>query len=420
MEDQPTNTSTNYNSTAPVQVPEFSPAPPSPSRGSHGGIWAGIIVGLIGSLVFSVGGLLFLLAGPGLTWVNSVLPLNSATTQTISQTLAVQEESATIDVVKQVKPAVVSIVISKDVSQQQNYFGPFDNSDSGDSQPVQVGGGTGFIVSADGLILTNRHVVSDETAEYTVVMDDGTEYPATVLGRDTFNDIAVVKIEATDLPTLELGDSDTLQAGQTVIAVGNVLAVYQNTVTKGIVSGLARSLGEGQLTDLIQTDAAINQGNSGGPLVNLDGQVVGINTAVDRGGEGIGFAIPITEARVVVDSIKQFGRIVRPYIGVRYIMIDDELQTQNDLPYNYGALVQADPSQPKKLAVVPGSPADKAGIEANDIILEIDGQKVEGAVGLPKALEKYTVGDTITLKVYHDGQEVERTATLVERPADNQ
>jgi serine protease Do len=186
------------------------------------------------------------------------------------------------------------------------------------------------------------------------------------------------------------------------------------------VSGLARSLGEGQLTDLIQTDAAINQGNSGGPLVNLDAQVVGINTAVDRGGEGIGFAIPITEARVVVESIKQYGHIVRPYLGVRYVMLDDDLQQENDLPYNYGALVQADPGQPKKLAVIPGSPADKAGLEANDIILEIDGKKIEGPIGLPKALENYTVGDTITLKVYHDGQEVERTATLVERPADTQ
>lgn len=361
--------------------------------------------------------------------MDNFLDFNTTTSQTISQTLAVQEESATIEVVKKVKPAVVSIVISKEVSQQQTSFGPFTvppfsdvpgDSNNNSTEQIEVGGGTGFIVSSDGLILTNRHVVSDETAEYTVVMDDGTEYSASVLGRDTFNDIAVVKIEATDLPTVELGDSDSLQAGQTVIAVGNVLAVYQNTVTKGVISGLARTLGEGQLTDLIQTDAAINEGNSGGPLVNLEGQVVGINTAVDRGGEGIGFAIPITEARVVVESFKQYGRIVRPYMGVRYVMVDEELQQQNSLPYSYGALVQGDPSQPKKLAVIPGSPADQAGIEVNDIILEIDGQQVTGAVGLPKALERYQVGDTITLKVYHAGQEVERTVILVERPPDNQ
>lgn len=382
-------------------------------------VWPGILVGLCSGLVFSVAGVYFFLAGPGLRWLN----LAPQAAQTISQTLAVQEESATVDVVKQVKPAVVSIVISKEISQRNFPFGPtpydeFQSDQDGSSEKVEVGGGTGFVISSDGLILTNRHVVSDENAEYTVVLDDGTEYAAAVLGRDTFNDIAVMKIEATGLPTLDLGDSDSLQQGQTVIAVGNVLALYQNTVTKGVVSGLSRTLGNGVLTDLIQTDAAINQGNSGGPMVNLYGQVVGINTAVDRAGEGIGFAIPINEAKVIVDSVKEFGHIVRPYLGVRYMMIDEDLQQQNNLPYSYGALVQSDPTKPKQLAVIPGSPADQAGLEANDIILEINGMKVEGALGLPKALEQFKVGDTVTLKIYHDGQEVEKTATLVERAQD--
>lgn len=389
---------------------------PVPGRAS---VWPGIIVGLLSGFVFSIAGVLFFLLGPGLAWLNA----SPQAAQSISQTLAVQEESATIDVVKQVTPAVVSIVISKEISQKKYPYGPtpydeFQSDDSSTTEKVEVGGGTGFIISSDGLILTNRHVVSDVDAEYTVVLDDGTEYSATVLGRDTFNDIAVVKIEATGLPTLELGDSDSLQQGQTVIAVGNVLALYQNTVTKGVVSGLSRTLGDGVLSDLIQTDAAINEGNSGGPMVNLYGQVVGINTAVDRSGEGIGFAIPINEAQVVVESVKEFGHIVRPYLGVRYVMIDEELQEQNGLPYSYGALVQADPTKPNQLAVISGSPADIAGLEANDIILEINGTKVEGAIGLPKALEQFKVGDTVTLKVYHDGQEVEKTATLVERPQD--
>lgn len=388
---------------------------PSP----RGSAWPGIIVGLLSGFVFSLAGVYFFLLGPGLAWLNT----SPQAAQSISQTLAVQEESATIDVVKQVTPAVVSIVISKEISQKNFPYGPtpydeFQLDDSSSTEKVEVGGGTGFIISSDGLILTNRHVVSDVDAEYTVVLDDGTEYSATILGRDTFNDIAVVKIEASGLPTLELGDSDSLQQGQTVIAVGNVLALYQNTVTKGVVSGLSRTLGDGVLSDLIQTDAAINEGNSGGPMVNLYGQVVGINTAVDRSGEGIGFAIPINEARVVVESVKEFGHIVRPYLGVRYVMIDEDLQEQNSLPYNYGALVQSDPAKPNQLAVIPGSPADIAGLEANDIILEINGVKVEGAIGLPKALEQFKVGDTVTLKVYHNGQEVEKTATLVERPQD--
>ncbi len=382
-------------------------------------VWPGILVGLVSGFVFSLAGVYFFLLGPGFVWLNAA----PQTAQSLSQTLAVQEESATIDVVKKVTPAVVSIVISKEISQRKFPYGPtpydeFQSDGSGSTEKVEVGGGTGFIISSDGLILTNRHVVSDETAEYTVVLDDGTEYSATVLGRDTFNDIAVVKIEASGLPTLELGDSDSLQQGQTVIAVGNVLALYQNTVTKGIVSGLSRTLGGGVLSDLIQTDAAINEGNSGGPMINLLGQVVGINTAVDRAGEGIGFAIPINEARVVVETVKEFGHIVRPYLGVRYVMIDEELAAQNNLAYSYGALVQSDPSKPKQPAVIPGSPADLAGLEANDIILEINGVKVEGAIGLPKALEQFKVGDTVTLKVYHDGQEVEKTATLVERPQD--
>lgn len=396
------------------------PTRQEPSQASRRvSVWPGIVVGLLSGLVFSLAGVYFFLAGPGLRWLQT----DSQTAQTISQTLAVQEESATVGVVKQVTPAVVSIVVSKEISQRQFLYGPtpydeFQAEDGNSSEKVEVGGGTGFVVTSDGLILTNRHVVSDEDAEYTVVMDDGTEYAATILGRDTFNDIAVVKIEATDLPILELGDSDSLQQGQTVIAVGNVLALYQNTVTKGVVSGLSRTLGGGVLTDLIQTDAAINEGNSGGPMINLYGQVVGINTAVDRAGEGIGFAIPINEAKVIVDSVKQYGRIVRPYLGVRYLMIDEDLQAANSLPYSYGALVQSDASKPNQLAVIPGSPADKAGLEANDIILEINGVKVEGALGLPKALERFKVGDMVTLKVYHDGQEVEKTTTLVERPQD--
>lgn len=388
---------------------------------------SGFFAGIIGGIITLIAAGAFLLWAPQSDWVISHLGLtNPATQSAVSQILAVQEESATIDVVNTVKSSVVSISISKEVSQQPYYqFGPTpydeflqEDGTTPESQQVEVGGGTGFIISADGLILTNRHVVSEEDATYTVITDNGKEYPAKILGRDSFNDIAVVKIEAAGLPVVELGDSDSLQQGQTVIAIGNTLAVYQNTVTKGIVSGLSRTLGDGALTELIQTDAAINQGNSGGPLVNLDGQVVGINTAVDRGGEGIGFAIPINEARVVIDSVRLHGRIVRPYIGVRYVMIDEEFQELNDLAYNYGALIRRSSNNPDALAVIPGSPADTAGLEENDIILEVEGKKVEGGGGLPKVLEQFSVGQTVQLKVYHNGNEENRSLTLIERPAD--
>ncbi|MDD5040366.1 MAG: trypsin-like peptidase domain-containing protein [Patescibacteria group bacterium] len=345
------------------------------------------------------------------------------------KSITVQENSATIDVVKKASPAVVSIVISQDLSKIYGMTGsgqfPFNifgtPSDQQESQGMQqVGAGTGFIVSADGMILTNKHVVSTEGAEYTVVMNDQTEYTATVIDEDPFNDIALIKIDANNLPVVQLGDSDALQIGQTVIAIGNSLGQYQNTVTRGVVSGLSRTInasdGQGSaetLEDIIQTDASINSGNSGGPLLNLDGQVIGINTAISREGQLIGFAIPINQAKKAIASVEEFGKIVRPYLGVRYIIINEEIAKQNNLSVNYGALIVRGDSV-GELAIVSGSPADKAGLVENDIILEIDGQRIDDDHSLAGELQKYDPGDVVSLKIMHDGEEKSIQATLEE------
>ena len=252
--------------------------------------------------------------------------------------------------------------------------------------------------------------------EYTVIMNDQTTHNARVVAVDTAFDVALVKIEATNLSALQLGDSDTLKIGQTVLAIGNVLGEYQNSVTRGVISGTGRTVPvEGDtLEDVLQTDAAINSGNSGGPLLNLSGQVIGINTAVDRGGESIGFAIPINFAKSAVKSYRETGKISRPILGVRYAPIDEDIAAKNSLPYTYGALIVRG-DDPTELAVIPGGAADLAGIEENDIILEINGDKVGKEGSLSHLIQKYQVGETVQLLVFHDGQEKNAQVTLQER-----
>jgi serine protease Do len=354
----------------------------------------------------------------------------------------VNEDQELSAMVKKVTPAVVSIIISKEVSTVQPNdifnFGPFsfnmgnggqngDQNGSNTNAPQQqqtVGGGSGFIISPDGLIVTNRHVVDDTTATYTVVFADGSKHDAKVLARDTAIDLALVKIDGKNLPTLSLGDSDTLQLGQTVVAIGNALGEFSNSVTRGIVSGINRKITAGDMggseviDQAIQTDAAINPGNSGGPLLNLAGQVIGVNTAVSQEGQSVGFAIPINIAKQSIESVQKFGRIIRPYLGVRYVIINADMASQNQLPFSYGALVSRG-TDPGQVAVVPGSPADKAGLVENDIILEADGVKVDADHTLVSAIIKKKVGDTINLKIYHKGDTKTVTVTLAETPVAN-
>lgn len=347
---------------------------------------------------------------------------------------SVREESAIIEAVKKVSPAVVSIIITKDVPKIEQYWSdPFGNDlfdnffwpfrvpqqKQNGTEKKEVGGGTGFIVSQDGMILTNKHVVSDESAEYTVLMNDGSKAEAKVLARDSGNDLAIIKIEKSSLPAVELGDSNAIEIGQAVIAIGNALGEFRNTVSVGVVSGLSRSIQAGgnsgyaeELSGVIQTDAAINPGNSGGPLLNIKGQVIGINTAIVQGAQNIGFAIPINDARADIQNVKEFGKIKKPFLGVRYILINSTIKEKNNLPFDYGALIRR--GQDNELAVVPGSPADKAGLVENDIILEIDGEKVDGENPLYKLIQRKKIGDKAKLKILSKGQEKEIELVLSE------
>jgi serine protease Do len=356
-------------------------------------------------------------------------------------------ESLVVNAVEKANPAVVSIVVTKDVPIIERYyedvpgapFDPFGDFFGGDdffspfnfrvpqyrqkgTEKREVGGGSGFIVSDDGLVVTNRHVVEQDGVEYTVFMNDGEKFDAQVLAKDTVHDLAVIKIDGQDLPYLEFGDANELKVGQTVIAIGNALAEFRNTVSVGVVSGLSRSItaGDGigqaeQIDEVIQTDAAINPGNSGGPLLNTAGQVVGVNVAMALGSENIGFALPANAASNIVDSVKETGRIVRPYVGVRYTMVTPVLVQKNNLPVDYGALITRGETA-EDLAVMPGSPADKAGLSEGDIILEVDGVKLEGKTTLASIIRQHKVGDTLGLKLLSRGEEKTLNVTLKEIP----
>lgn len=337
-----------------------------------------------------------------------------------------EEDGLVTAIVEDNSPAVVSIIITKDVPKldsffndpffEQFYFGPRNTEPETETQ--KIGGGTGFIVDSSGYIITNKHVVDDDKANYTVMLNDGADYEAEILARDDLLDVAILKIDKNDLPTVSLGNSDNLKIGQTVIAIGNSLGEFSNTVSKGIVSGLKRqveagnSLGQTEILDeVIQTDAAINPGNSGGPLFDLTGKVIGINVAMASGAENIGFTIPINQVKDIYQSVKETGKIVRPYLGIRYIVINDKIQEMNGLLVNYGALILRG-NQRSDLAVIPGSPADKAGLKEYDIILEIDGEKIDQESSLAKIIRKKKVGDKVELKVLSKGEEKQMEVTL--------
>lgn len=363
-----------------------------------------------------------LLALKPAAWVTKV-PVATSTPPT--------QEMRIIAAIEKVQPAVVTIVITKDLPKYTASPGLdpfFDGFFSGPSlnnpmppqtEKTQIGGGSGFFVSADGMIVTNRHVVSDEQAEYTVVTYDGQKYPAKVLARDAVLDLAVLKVEGKDFKFLTFGDSDKLKLGQTVLAIGNALDEFRNTVTTGIVSGLNRRLTAGDkggvelIESAIQTDAAINPGNSGGPLVDLNGQVIGINTAMALDGQSVGFALPSNSVKRDVEQVQQVGRIIRPHLGVRYQLVTDELISKKQLKVTHGAIV-ARGQDASELAVLPGSPADKAGLKENDIILQVDGIDINEEHSLSALIARRMPGDMIQLKISRAGAEQTLTATLEE------
>jgi serine protease Do len=336
------------------------------------------------------------------------------------QTLNVDENSAVVDVVKKVSPAVVSIIISKDLNKIPGYStSPFDLGPFGTPNLQEVGGGSGFIIRSDGLIVTNKHVVSDTTATYTVLMNDGRKYDAQVLARDPVNDIALVKISESKLPTVPLGDSTNLEIGQKVIAIGNSLGQYQNTVTTGVISGIGRSItaagtsGSEQLEGVIQTDAAINPGNSGGPLLDIGGAVIGVNTAIDSEGQLVGFAIPVNDIKKDVESFEKTGKITKPLLGVRYVLVNQSIKEENQLNVDYGALIVSG-GTPGNPAVMPGSAADKAGLREGDIILEINGTKIDQNNSLARLMKNFIPGDQIKMKILSREETKDLTLTLGE------
>jgi S1-C subfamily serine protease len=368
---------------------------------------------------------------PYLEKLNLPLISSTPTTTPSSQTYVPQttQEQAVIKTVKDVSPAVVSIIITKDLPVVEQYYtSPFEQFFNFQipqyrqigTQKQEIGGGSGFIISSDGLVLTNKHVASDTEADYTVLTNDGKKYPAKVLAKDPVQDLAVLKIEGGPFSVVRLGDSSKLEIGQSVIAIGNALGEFRNTISVGVVSGLGRTItasGGGlveTLEDVIQTDAAINKGNSGGPLLNLRGEVIGINTATVQDAQSIGFAIPINFAKKDIQQVQASGKISYAFLGVRYVLVTDQIQKDNNLPVNYGAWVKQG-QQASEVAVTLGSPADKAGIKDSDIILEFNNEKITTTNPLAKLIQKYNPGDSITLKILSSSKEKTVTVILGER-----
>ena len=317
-----------------------------------------------------------------------------------------QKEADLTELVKKSSPTVVSIVTTQ-VS-GQGFF----------QQEVE-GAGTGIVISKDGYILTNKHVISGARTVQ-VVMSDGTRYDdAQVVGSDPLNDIAFLKLKnVKDLEVATLGDSGNVRVGQDAIAIGNSLGQYNNTVTKGIISGLGRPVAAASseldsrvesLTDLIQTDAAINPGNSGGPLINSSGQVIGINTAVAADAQGIGFAIPINAAKGMIRGVIANGKVEKAYVGVRYISITPDVRVQYKLSVEQGALVRG---SSEGSSVESGGPADKAGIKDGDIITKVNGRIVGEQGGFSSLIAEFMPGEKVDLTINRDGKERQVSVTL--------
>lgn len=340
-----------------------------------------------------------------------------------AENLRLDEQEATIRVIKKAAPSVVSIA----VSEMSDVIVLTDKGYEKRTEQTVKGRGTGFVISKDGYILTNKHVVTADKKnqpEYKIYFNSGKEYYAMLVSTDPLYDLAVLKIFEKNLPAMEFSDSDKLDLGTTVIAIGNALGRYKNSVTKGIVSGLERDLslysdaGSAEMADLIQTDAEINLGNSGGPLIDLSGKVVGVNTAIDASGSSIGFAIPANDIKPAIASIKAFGYIKRPKLGLHYVQITPAFAREKKLAVEYGAFIFTGKSNVSPIIV--DGPAAKAGLQANDIVLEINAVKLQGKNNLLRQVQRYKPNDKITLKILRNGETLNKIVELGEfRPESN-
>ena len=339
--------------------------------------------------------------------------------------------------IKKVTPAIVTIVISKNIKAVKEEMAaefltvpPFGQPQQPIDIPeeainargmVKIGSGSGFFVDPSGIILTNKHVIADPHAEYAVITNNDQHYHAELLARDPIDDVAIVRIKTSGAPIVKLGDSSSVELGQPVLAIGNALGLFKNTVSSGIVSGLSRAIQASpdptmppqEMRGLIQTDTAINPGNSGGPLMNLSSHVIGINAAIVFGAQNLSFAIPINAAKRDLDDVRKFGKIRRPLLGLRYICIDDTLKEKMRLPINYGALVMGQGGLAP--GIIPGSPAAHAGIREKDIILECNGVKIKNGKTPQDFLEELSVGDVLKLTILRGARQFTVPITLAER-----
>jgi S1-C subfamily serine protease len=346
-------------------------------------------------------------------------------------------EDRIIKVIQESENSVVSVIATKDLPvieeyyinpfEEFDYFSPFDfyfqvpQYRQKGTEPQKISSGSGFVIDSQGYIITNRHVVEDTEASYTILMNDGKKYPAEVIARDIVEDFAILKVGKIGIKPLPLGDSNEILLGQTVIAIGNALGEFQNTVSQGVISGLSRSVqitdNYGQkaiLNDVIQTDAAINKGNSGGPLLNLSGEVIGVNTAMVSGAQNIGFAISINKIKNAAEQVIETGEIKIPYLGVRYILINPTVKEERNLSVDYGVLLLN--GGDKEPAVEENSVAWQAGLQEGDIILEFDNQKIDQNNQLASLIRQYNVGESVALKILRDDQVFTKEIILGEYP----
>ena len=396
----------------PAPTEPVTASPPVAKRGGPDGIGR-ILAAAALSAVLASGGTVALLENTGALNHPSGSGSAGLLPGQTSHPVAVDDSSAVVSAAATVSPAVVQITATGTTT---DVFG---------GQIPERGVGSGVIYDQAGWILTNRHVVQTADAaiasQLTVELKDGRDFTGTVYGVDTLTDLAIVKVDATGLPAAPIGKSADIKVGQLAIAIGSPLGTYTSTVTTGIISATGRSIdisATSHLTNLIQTDAAINPGNSGGPLLDASGQVIGINTAVERDSTGIGFAIPIDIARPIMEQALAGEQLARPYVGIRYIQIDLKVKKDKNLSVDHGALIEptTDTTGATLPAIAPGSPAEKAGLKAGDIVLAIEGTTVDSEHPLDALLTSYAPGQAVNLTILRDGKQLDVSVTLGTRP----
>jgi serine protease Do len=372
-------------------------------------VTVGVAIGAAAlAAVLATGGTIVTLSATGALDQPVAVPSPSGQQVGARQPIVIEESSAIIAAAARVSPAVVLIAVGSNATND-----PFSIPESGS--------GSGVIFDSNGWILSNRHVVAG-ASELTVVLKDGREFAGTVYDIDTLTDLAIVRIEASGLPSAELGSSSALSVGQTVIAIGSPLGLYSSSVTSGILSAMGRQITVegGRLTNLLQTDAAINPGNSGGPLLDAGGAVIGINTAVASNAEGIGFAIPIDIARPIMRQALAGEKLSRPFLGVSYVTVNRKVAEDNGLSVNEGALIGRGEGSngQERPAVEPGTPAAQAGLQEGDVIVRVGDQTLDALHPLDLVLSQYAPGQTVDLDVLRNGATIDVSVVLGTRPSD--